>query len=90
MSRAWSKGSTSRWRKIRAAVLADNLTANGGRCAVALAGTCTGLATEVHHVLGRNVSGDDPRYLQATCKACNLAIGEPGRVSPAPRPVTKW
>jgi hypothetical protein len=50
---------------------------------------CTGQADQVHHTLGRQVTGDDPRYLVACCMACNLKIGEPGR-SPQSKRVSKW
>lgn len=90
MSRAWSKGSTTRWRKLRAAVLAENLATAGGRCTAAVPGVCTGLAEQVHHTLGRGITGDDPRYLAAVCRACNLHIGEPGRISPEPTPHSRW
>lgn len=89
MSKAWAKGSTSQWRRVRARVLAENLITNGGRCAVAL-DVCTGAAEEVHHTKGRAVTGDDPRFLVATCKACNLKLGDVTVASPEPRPVTKW
>lgn len=90
MSSAWKGGSTRRWRRIRAGVLAANMRENGGRCGVAIVGVCTGEATCVHHTLGRAVTGDDPRYLVASCKACNLHIGEPARHAPQPKRVTEW
>ena len=90
MSRSWAKGSTTRWRKTRAAILAENQRTNGGRCMVALPGVCTGQAQCVHHTLGRAITGDDPRYLVASCTACNLKIGEPSTQSPRPRPISSW
>jgi hypothetical protein len=89
MSRSWSKGSTWRWRKLRAAVLAENLERNGGRCRLQLPGVCTGTAQCVHHVLGRTATGDDPRFLQAVCTACNLHVGQPDQL-PEPRGGTRW
>jgi 5-methylcytosine-specific restriction endonuclease McrA len=75
MASAWTNGSTRQWRRIRAAVLArDNHI-----CQVRIRGVCTGVATCVHHTLGRAVTGDDPRFLVASCRSCNLRIGEPGR-----------
>jgi hypothetical protein len=90
VSKAWASGSTAAWRRLRAAVLAENERVNRGACQAGVPGVCTGGADQVHHTLGRGVTGDDPRYLQAVCGACNRAIGEPGASSPAPRPVTKW
>ena len=75
MPGGWGKGSTRAWRRVRASVLKRD----GWRCQVQLPGTCTGVADCVHHVVGRAVSGDDPRYLVASCTPCNLAIGQPGR-----------
>lgn len=74
-------------------MLAENVRVNGGRCQLALVGVCTQLADTVHHTLGRAVTGDDPRYLQAVCKACNLKVGEPGRherAAPRHKRVSRW
>ena len=87
---AWDKGSTRRWRRIRAAVLEQNERDHDGVCQVAIAGVCTGVADTVHHTMGRAVTGDDPKYLAAACTACNLHIGEPGSGSPRPKRVSKW
>lgn len=42
-----------------------------------------------HHVRGREV-GDDPRYLLTSCRACNLATGDPRRADARPNLVTRW
>lgn len=84
MSRAWAGGSTRRWRRDRATVLARD----GHRCQLKLPG-CSTVATEVHHVLGKGVS-DDPADCLAACQPCNLAAGDPRASDPAPRPVTRW
>lgn len=78
MSRSWQGGSTRRWRKIRAIVL----DRDGHLCQLRL-DVCTGTATQVHHTHGRAVTGDDPAYLVAACRECNLKIGEPARHDPA-------
>lgn len=91
MSRSWAGGSTRRWRKLRAVVLANNRATNGGRCTLAIPGVCTGEATHVHHTLGRTVTGDDPAHVVAACAACNLHVGDPAaRPDPSPRPITRW
>lgn len=89
MSRAWAKGSTRAWRTVRAAVLEANQVANGGRCTLRLEG-CTGRATQAHHTRGREVSGDDPRYLAAACAHCNRKAGKPGSTNPRPKRVSSW
>ncbi len=89
MSRSWRGGSTSAWRRTRAAVLANNLATNGGRCTLQTT-VCTGQATEVHHTLGRSVTGDDPRYLQAVCGECNRYIGDPTKHEPRPKLRSRW
>jgi hypothetical protein len=90
MSRGWSGGSTTRWRKLRAAVLRANALENGGRCNLGIPGVCTRTAEEVHHVEGK-ANGDAAAGLMAVCAACNRRVGDPTRrVSPAPRPVTRW
>lgn len=90
MSSSWESGSTPQWRRIRARVLRDNQTVTGGRCQLAIPRKCTGHATQVHHVYGRAVTGDDPRYLVATCRACNLAAGEPETNPVSPKRVSRW
>lgn len=90
MSSAWAKGSDRRWRKTRAAVLAENLRTNHGRCTLHIRGVCTGQATQVHHVKGRSVTGDDLRWLAACCRECNGHIGQPGKGNPAPKRVSRW
>ena len=87
---SWARGSTRAWRRVRRRVLQANVVSNGGRCTLQLAGVCQGQATHVHHVLGRAVTGDDPRYLTAACAACNLHIGEPGKGEPDTRQVSSW
>lgn len=90
MSKAWAKGSTPAWRRIRKRILDENLRTNQGRCTLQIEGVCTGQANTAHHVLGRAVTGDDPSYLVAACMACNLKIGEPKRSSPPHRRVSTW
>jgi 5-methylcytosine-specific restriction endonuclease McrA len=84
-SRSWARGSTRAWRRVRAAVLERD----GYRCQLRLPG-CTTAATEVHHTVGREVSGDDPGQLVAACRSCNQRVGDPRRHDPAPRPRTQW
>ncbi len=89
-SAAWRHKSSRAWERVRTAVLQANLLEHGGRCRLAVPGVCTGDAREVHHVLGRGVTGDDPRYLMAVCRACNLHVGDPMAGQVAHRPVTRW
>lgn len=78
----WEKGSTRQWRLIRRRVLERD----GWACQLRL-DVCTGRATCVHHTHGRQVTGDDPRYLVAACRQCNGAIGDPTKqADPKPRP----
>jgi 5-methylcytosine-specific restriction endonuclease McrA len=91
VSKAWAGGSTRRWRTIRAAVLASNQLEHDGRCQLGIPGVCAGRADCVHHKLGRAVTGDDVRYLEAACTPCNLRVGEPDRQSdPRPKAMTRW
>lgn len=48
--------------------------------------SCLGKADCVHHTLGKAVTGDDPRYLQAACGPCNLHVGSPEK-QPDPQPL---
>lgn len=89
MSRNWAGGSTPRWRRVRAEVLALNAVRNAGRCTLQLEG-CTGTATQAHHVLGRSVSGDDPRYIVAACARCNQRTGDPTRLPDPPHRPRVW
>lgn len=103
MSKTWAGGSTRRWRRVRALVLARD----GYRCRAHEDGwcdrvpgmhACTGRAEQggpdaghAHHTHGRAVTGDDMRYLVASCAACNLHIGDPTvRDDPPNRAVTRW
>jgi len=85
MSRAWKHGSTRKWRKIRAYVLARD----GYRCQLRLPG-CTITASEAHHTVAREVAGDDPDKLVAACPGCNKRAGDPRAHDPDPRPRTRW
>lgn len=89
MSHSWAKGSTRQWRTIRAAVLRANRMEDGGRCQLRVPEVCTGTADQVHHTRGK-AFGDDPRFLLAVCKSCNLHVGRPGRTSPTPTPRSRW
>ena len=95
MSRGWAGGSTRQWRKIRAYVLARDghvcRTHAEGHCAGAPPHTCLGVATQAHHLDGKQ-HGDDPARLRAACQPCNRAIGDPATrlLDPKPRPVTTW
>jgi hypothetical protein len=89
VSKAWAKGSTRRWRRVRAVVLANNQATNQGRCTLAIPGVCTGQAECVHHELGK-AHGDDPRYLKPACSACNLKVGNPAKYNPPIRRMTRW
>lgn len=91
MSKAWKGGSTSDWRIKRAACLFANQIDNQGMCTLAIPGVCQGRATQVHHTYGREVTGDDPRYLQAVCQACNNRVGNPQQNSDPPsNPRNHW
>jgi hypothetical protein len=86
VSQTWAKGSTRAWRRTRAVVLLRD----GYRCRLQL-GVCTGVATCVHHTLGRAVTGDHLAFLVASCAPCNLHIGDPQRhADPPNQPVTRW
>jgi len=87
MSRSWAGGSTRAWRRLRIRILYRD----GYACRLRIPGVCTGLATHVHHTLGREVTGDDPAHLVAACAPCNLATGDPSKTpDPPPRPRTRW
>ena len=98
MSQSWAGGSTRRWRKVRAYVLARD---RGKGCRTHRDGwcnkpgvaqhTCTNTPDVAHHTLGRAVTGDDPRYIVAACQPCNLAIGDPTKTGdPQGRSATRW
>lgn len=81
-------------------MLLANANTNRGLCALNVGkhcpkhgkpckGVCTGKAAEVHHTRGK-AAGDDPRYLVACCRACNLHVGQPAANSPEPAPRSRW
>ncbi len=89
MSKAWANGSTRRWRRIRQAVLhrdgyACRAHTDGWCNANTDPHTCLGTAPldgpnpgEGHHTLGRQLTGDDPNHIVASCAPCNKHIGDP-------------
>lgn len=85
VSKRWEQGSTRAWRRTRAAVL----DRDGHRCRLKL-DVCTTVATHVHHTVAREVAGDDPAHLVASCAACNLKIGDPSKGDPEPSPRGWW
>lgn len=95
MSKAWDKGSTSAWRKVRALVLRRD----GYLCQLRVPGVCTVAAPlrggHAHHIHGRaggcaGCAADLPSHIVAACAACNLATGEPAPADPPNRSVTQW
>ncbi len=87
MSRSWTKGSTTRWRVIRAAVLGRDK----GVCTIQAKG-CTQRATHVDHIVPREMGGTDGLdNLRAACEHCNLSRKR-ARVEPEPAPkrVSSW
>jgi len=94
VSRSWSRGSTRAWRRLRAQVLYRDqyrcrAHADGWCARVPGPHTCTGRAPltgpdagHAHHTLGRNVTGDDPRHIVASCSGCNAHIGSPESSQP--------
>ena len=100
ISKSWDGGSTRQWReRVRAPVLARD----GYRCRAHADGWCDlapgehqcdgdGMATvtHAHHIYGRAVTGDDQRFIVASCQSCNLHIGEPGKHNPPPKRVSRW
>lgn len=68
MSRGWSKGSTTRWRTLRAYILRRDF----GQCRIGAPG-CTHEATHVDHIVPRHMGGtDEETNLRAACEHCNL------------------
>lgn len=85
-SQHWTGGSTRAHRRAREAVLARA----GGVCQLVIQGVCTRVATEAHHTLGRGRTGDDPQWMVASCKPCNLHVGDPTRFDPEPDIADAW
>lgn len=94
MSKAWKGGSTRAWRRLRLYVLERDrwqcqLKAEG--CTAPEVDDLRHQTAHVHHVHGRDTTGDDPAHLAATCQTCNLKAGDPARhPDPPPRPLTRW
>lgn len=88
MSKAWAKGSDTRWRTFRAAILERDRWL----CTLRLS-CCTTVATQVHHIhpLSRGGSKYDPSNVTASCRACNLQQGDRAIIKqPEPRPSSNW
>ena len=91
-SKAWRSKNTRAWRRVRLAVL-DRDKWICQLCKQPIDPRLKHphpMSAQVHHTLGRAVSGDDPRYLVAAHRACNVAEGEPGRTDPTPTSLTRW
>lgn len=79
------------YQTLRRQLLDENVITNRGLCTLMIKGVCTGKATCIHHTLGVSVTGHDPRYMVATCSACNLHVGDPLRHADPPHvSVTQW
>lgn len=78
----WPGGSTRAWAKIRAYVLERDAYV----CQLRIPDTCTHTATQAHHTRDRNVYGDDPAHIIATCAPCNIRVGNPTITDPDPNP----
>lgn len=86
MSKTWKKGGSRGWRRIKAQVIERDR----GQCQIKIEGICQRKATTAHHTVGKTVTGDDPRYLVASCMPCNLHVGDPRRHDPEPKPWGGW
>jgi 5-methylcytosine-specific restriction endonuclease McrA len=86
MSQAWAGGSTTAWRKLRAAVLLRD----GGMCQTQTPGLCLVYADVAAHIIPKSAGGpDELGNLKASCAPCNQHEGDDVG-NPAPRPVTRW
>ncbi|QFU87867.1 HNH endonuclease [Amycolatopsis sp. YIM 10] len=92
MSEAWAGGSTRAWRRTRLFVL------NRDRWICGLCGFAIDpllehphpMSASVHHIRGKKY-GDDPAWLQAAHRKCNMDVGDPNnQPDPEPRPMTEW
>lgn len=74
------RGSTTRWRRIRAEVLERD----GETCQLRIKGICVERSEpmHVHHTKGHAATGDNPRYLVAACSSCNEHLGDPEKYLP--------
>jgi hypothetical protein len=100
VSESWDRGSTRAWRRLREEILVRDR----GVCRAHVDGwcarrpgvhVCEGRAVlaggHAHHTLGRAATGDDPRFIVASCATCNAHIGDPTELrDPVNRPVTCW
>ncbi len=71
-------------------MLLRNQQEQGGRCQLGVEGVCTGVASVVHHKLGRARTGDDERFLEAVCAECNAHVGDPLKYHTNHRPISRW
>jgi len=70
MAKPWHRG---RWNVVRPAVLARD----GYACQLRIPGVCTGIATQVDHIVSPLDGGAywDDDNLRASCKSCNVHRG---------------
>lgn len=81
MSKAWSGGSTAAWRALRLMVFDRDgwVCQLCGKPIPRWARKPHPLSAEAHHTRDRRLVGDDPRFIVASHRECNLAAGQPGR-----------
>lgn len=92
MSKAWAKGSDTRWRRFRATVLRLDLPkSKRPRCQVD-GPKCIGTATHVDHIHPLAMGGQkyDPLNVRPSCEPCNTGRRGHRPTNPPNRPVTKW
>lgn len=88
MSKAWEKGSDTKWRRFRLTILERDRRL----CLLKLQG-CTGKAEHVHHIhpLARGGAKYDPGNCASACAWCNLRQGDRAPIpQPTPRSVSTW
>lgn len=84
MSKAWEKGSSAAWRRVRKLCLERD----GFRCQIK-GPNCTTVATTADHIVPRSVSDDDSLgNLRAACATCNTERGD--RPDDPPHAPVRW
>lgn len=92
MSKAWSRGSDTRWREFRAAILQRDrylCTIRGKGCTT----TAPLVGGHVDHIVMISMGGEkyDPANCRAACQTCNLGRKKARPVEePAPKRISTW
>lgn len=92
MSKAWSGGSDTRWRRFRALLMAKWQRWGRDQCEIR-GPKCTGTMTQIDHIVPLSKGGAkyDQGNCRPACEPCNTGRRDPAPAyEPPPKRVSNW